>query len=91
VVESRFEALPSTRDEEIGLVWSKTAAPAPCRVVATRRRFRRYRRWCEIQLEFLGPLGAPHANLVAWLGRMQARPSMKARTWERLSEIAQEA
>ena len=32
VVESRFEALPSTRDEEIGLVWSKIAAPAPCRV-----------------------------------------------------------
>jgi glutathione S-transferase len=36
-------------------------------------------------------LGAPHANLVAWLGRMQARPSMKAKTWERLSEIAQAA
>ena len=36
-------------------------------------------------------LGRPHANLVAWLGRMQARPSMKATTWERLSEIAQAA
>jgi len=34
---------------------------------------------------------APHANLVAWLGSMQARPSMKARTWGRLSEIAQGA
>jgi glutathione S-transferase len=32
-----------------------------------------------------------HANLVAWLGRTQARPSMKARTWERLSEIARAA
>jgi hypothetical protein len=41
--------------------------------------------------DFLGPLGAPHANLVAWLGRMQARRSMKARTRERLSEIAQAA
>ncbi len=29
-------------------------------------------------------LGAPHANLGAWLARMQARPSMKATTWERL-------
>ena len=36
-------------------------------------------------------LGAPHANLVAWLDRMQARPSMQATTWERLSEIAQAA
>ena len=36
-------------------------------------------------------LGAPHANLVAWLARMQARPSMKATTWERLSAIAEAA
>jgi glutathione S-transferase len=36
-------------------------------------------------------LGAPHANLVAWLARMQERPSMKATTWERVSELAQAA
>ncbi len=36
-------------------------------------------------------LGARHANLVAWLGRMQARPSMKATTWERLAEVAEAA
>jgi glutathione S-transferase len=36
-------------------------------------------------------LSAPHANLVAWLARMQARPSMQATTWERLAEIAQAA
>jgi glutathione S-transferase len=36
-------------------------------------------------------LGAPHANLVAWLARMQARPSMKATTWERVSELAKAA
>ena len=32
-------------------------------------------------------LGAPHANLVAWLARMEARPSLKATTWERVSEM----
>jgi len=36
-------------------------------------------------------LGAPHANLGAWLLRMQARPSMKATTWERLATIAEAA
>ena len=36
-------------------------------------------------------LGAPHANLVAWLARMEARPSMKATTWERVSELAKAA
>jgi glutathione S-transferase len=36
-------------------------------------------------------LGAPHANLVAWLARMQERPSMKATTWERVSELAKAA
>lgn len=36
-------------------------------------------------------LGAPYANLVAWLERMQARPCMKATTWERLSEMAEAA
>ena len=36
-------------------------------------------------------LGAPHANLVAWIARMQARPSMKATTWERASELAKAA
>ena len=36
-------------------------------------------------------LGAPHANLIAWLARMEARPSLKATTWERLSEMAKAA
>jgi glutathione S-transferase len=36
-------------------------------------------------------LGAPHKNLVAWLSRMEARPSLKATTWERVSEMAQAA
>lgn len=36
-------------------------------------------------------LGAPHQNLVAWLSRMAARPSMKATTWERVTEMAQAA
>jgi glutathione S-transferase len=36
-------------------------------------------------------LGAPHPNLVAWLSRMEARPSMKATTWERVSEMAKAA
>jgi len=33
-------------------------------------------------------LGAPHANLGAWMKRMQERSSMKATTWERVSEFA---
>jgi len=36
-------------------------------------------------------LGAPYANLVAWLTRMQARKSMQATTWERVAEIAKAA
>jgi glutathione S-transferase len=36
-------------------------------------------------------LGAPHANLAAWIARMQARPSMRATTWERVSELAKAA
>jgi glutathione S-transferase len=36
-------------------------------------------------------LGAPHANLVAWLARVEARPSMKATTWELMSERAKAA
>jgi len=36
-------------------------------------------------------LGAPHANLVAWLARMVARPSLKATTWQRVAEMAQAA
>jgi glutathione S-transferase len=36
-------------------------------------------------------LGAPHANLVAWVARMEARPSLKATTWERVSEMAKAA
>jgi glutathione S-transferase len=36
-------------------------------------------------------LGAPHPNLVAWLARMEARPSLKATTWERVSEMAKAA
>jgi glutathione S-transferase len=36
-------------------------------------------------------LGAPHANLAAWLKRMEARPSMMATTWERVSAMAKAA
>jgi glutathione S-transferase len=36
-------------------------------------------------------LGAPHKNLVAWLARMEARPSLQATTWERVSEMAKAA
>jgi glutathione S-transferase len=36
-------------------------------------------------------LGAPHANLVSWLRRMQDRPSLKATTWERVSAMAEAA
>ncbi len=36
-------------------------------------------------------LGAPHANLVAWLARMQARPGMQATTWERVAALAKAA
>jgi len=36
-------------------------------------------------------LVAPHRNIVAWLARMEARPSFGATTWERLSEMAQAA
>jgi glutathione S-transferase len=36
-------------------------------------------------------LGKPHANLVAWLQRMEARPSMKATTWERVAALAKAA
>jgi glutathione S-transferase len=36
-------------------------------------------------------LGAPHPNLVAWLSRMESRPSLKATTWERTSEMAKAA
>jgi glutathione S-transferase len=36
-------------------------------------------------------VGAPHPNLVAWLARMRARPSLKATTWERVAEMAKAA
>jgi len=36
-------------------------------------------------------LVAPHLSLVGWLERMEARSSMKATTWERVSELAKAA
>ena len=36
-------------------------------------------------------LGAQHANLVAWHARMEARPSLQATTWARLSAMAKAA
>lgn len=36
-------------------------------------------------------LGEPHANLVGWMARMAQRPSLKATTWERVSELAKAA
>jgi glutathione S-transferase len=37
------------------------------------------------------PLTAQHAKLRAWLGRINARPSMMATTWERVAAMAQAA
>jgi glutathione S-transferase len=31
---------------------------------------------------------APNANLVGWLDRMEDRPSLKATTWARVTEMA---
>ncbi len=36
-------------------------------------------------------LGAPYPNLVAWTDRMEARPSLKATTWDRVAEMAKAA
>jgi glutathione S-transferase len=36
-------------------------------------------------------LSAPHANIVAWLARMEARPSFQATTWDRVVEMAKAA
>lgn len=36
-------------------------------------------------------LGAPHENLVAWLARMEARPSLQATTWARVAQMAEAA
>ena len=36
-------------------------------------------------------LGSPHANIVAWLARMEARPSLQATTWEKVAEMARGA
>jgi len=36
-------------------------------------------------------LGGPHPNLAAWLERMEARPSLKATTWERVADMAKAA
>jgi glutathione S-transferase len=36
-------------------------------------------------------LSPPHPNLVAWLARMEARPSLQATTWERVAEMAKAA
>jgi glutathione S-transferase len=36
-------------------------------------------------------LGAPHANLVAWLDLMAVRPSFQATTWDRVAEMARAA
>ena len=49
------------------------------------------------QLDFLQqtpewePLSASHANLRQWLARMQARPSMQATSWEKVSARARAA
>jgi glutathione S-transferase len=37
------------------------------------------------------PLAGKHAQLRAWLGRMQSRPSMAATTWERVAAVASAA
>jgi glutathione S-transferase len=46
------------------------------------------------QMDFLAQtpewavLGPPRENLVAWLERMNSRPSLQATTWERVAEMA---
>lgn len=46
------------------------------------------------QIDFLtqtpewATLSAPHGNLIAWLARMNARPSLQATTWERVAAMA---
>ena len=37
------------------------------------------------------PLAGGHANLRAWLDRMNARPSLRATTWDRVAEMARAA
>jgi glutathione S-transferase len=37
------------------------------------------------------PLTANHPSLVEWLGKMNARPSMTATTWERVAAMAKAA
>ena len=37
------------------------------------------------------PLTAPYENLHAWIGRMNARPSMAATTWERVAAMGKAA
>lgn len=36
-------------------------------------------------------LSAPHRNLIDWLERMNARPCLKATTWERVMDMAKKA
>jgi glutathione S-transferase len=36
-------------------------------------------------------IGAPHPNLSAWLGRLNARASFQATTWERVAALAEAA
>jgi glutathione S-transferase len=38
-----------------------------------------------------GPLTAQTPNLVAWLARMEERPSMQATTWAKVAELAKVA
>jgi glutathione S-transferase len=51
----------------------------------------------EPELDFLAQapewavLTGPHPNLVAWLARMEARPSLRATTWERVIAMARAA
>jgi glutathione S-transferase len=33
----------------------------------------------------------PHANIRSWVERMNARPSMKVTTWDKLHELARAA
>ncbi len=36
-------------------------------------------------------LGSPHPNIVAWLARMETRPSLQATTWDKVAEMASAA
>ncbi len=44
-----------------------------------------------VDLPEWAPLAGPHDNLAAWIARMNARPSLRATTWDKVAEMAKAA